>query len=124
MSRTLARLHVDVSTLGRILTEPLPAEVHRRLAEPWSDVARAAAGLLSHIGQALPIRQPPASLDPVVKAIAAYEAAVAEVRRDGLTRDLPDDAVARVFALGFVLDQFRRNLEDLVSRTMEVQRSK
>jgi hypothetical protein len=29
-----------------------------------------------------------------------------------------------VFALGFVLDQFRRNLEDLVSRTMEVQRSR
>jgi uncharacterized membrane protein YccC len=124
LSRTLARLHVDVSTLGRILTKPLPAEVHRRLAEPWSDVARAAAGLLSHIGQALPLRQPPTSLDPVVKAIAAYEAGVAEVRRDGLTRDLPDDAVARVFALGFVLDQFRRNLEDLVSRTMEVQRSK
>ena len=63
------------------------------------------------------------SLDPVVKAIAAYEAAVADVRREGLTRDLPNDAVARVFALGFVLDQFRRNLEDLVSRTMEVRRS-
>ena len=124
LSRTLARLHVDVSTLGRILTEPLPAEVHRRLAEPWSDVARAAAGLLRHIGQALPTRHSPQSLDPVVKAIAAYEAAVAEVRRDGLTRDLPDNAVARVFALGFVLDQFRRNLEDLVSRTIEVQRSK
>ena len=46
------------------------------------------------------------------------------MRRDGLTKGLPNDAVARVFALGFVLDQFRRNLEDLVSRTMEVQRSK
>jgi hypothetical protein len=29
-----------------------------------------------------------------------------------------------VFALGFVLDQFRRNLEDLVSRTAEVHGSK
>ena len=124
LSRTLARLHVDVSTLGRILTEPLSEEVHQRLAEPWSDVARAAARLLRHIGQALPARQPPTSLDPVVKAIAAYEAAVADVRRNGLTRGLPNDAVARVFALGFVLDQFRRNLEDLVSRTMEVQRSR
>jgi uncharacterized membrane protein YccC len=124
LSRTLARLHVDVSTLGRILAEPLPAEVHRRLAGPWSDVARAAAGLLRHIGQALPTRQSPKSLDPVIKAIAAYEAAVADVRRDGLTRDLPNDAVARVFALGFILDQFRRNLEDLVSRAMEAKHSK
>jgi uncharacterized membrane protein YccC len=124
LSRTLARLHVDVSTLRRILAEPLSEEVHQRLAEPWSDVAKTAAALLRHIGQALPTRQPPESLDPVVEAIAAYEAAVADVRRDGLTRDLPNDAVARVFALGFVLDQFRRNLEDLVSRTMEVQRSK
>jgi len=124
LSRTLARLHVDVSTLGRILTEPLSEEVHQRLAEPWSDVARAAARLLRHIGQVLPARQPPTSLDPVVKAIAAYEAVVADVRRNGLTRGLPNDAVARVFALGFVLDQFRRNLEDLVSRTMEVQSSR
>jgi uncharacterized membrane protein YccC len=124
LSRTLARLHVDVSTLGRILNAPLPAEVHQRLAEAWSDVARAAAGLLKHIGQALPTQQSPTSLDSVVKAIAAYEAAVADVRRDGLTRDLPNDAVARVFALGFVLDQFQRNLEDLVSRTMEVQCAK
>jgi hypothetical protein len=120
--RTLARLHVDVSTLGRILTEPLPAEVHRRLVGPWSDVAGAAAGLLRQIGQALPTRRSPEDLEPVVEAIAAYEAAVADVRRDGLTRDLPNDAVARVFALGFVLDQFRRNLADLVSRTTEVQR--
>jgi uncharacterized membrane protein YccC len=124
LSRTLARLHVDVSTLGRILTEPLPAEVHRRLAGPWSDVAGAAAGLLRQIGRALPTRRAPESLDPVVEAIAAYEVAVADVRRDGLTRDLTNDAVARVFALGFVLDQFRRNLADLAGRTTEVQRPK
>src|SRR3954465_15942172 len=69
-------------------------------------------------------RRSPARLEPVVEAIAAYEAAVADVRRDGLTKDLPNDAAARVFALGFVLDQFRRNLEDVISRTMEVRRSK
>ena len=63
-------------------------------------------------------------MDPVVEAIAAYEVAVADVRRDGLTRDLTNDAVARVFALGFVLDQFRRNLADLAGRTTEVQRPK
>jgi hypothetical protein len=86
-----------------------------------SRIAWAMSSIAASIGQALPIQQSLQSLDPVVKAIAAYEAAVADVRRDGLTRDLPNDVVARVFALGFVLDQFP---EDLVSRTMEVHRSK
>ena len=39
LSRTLARLHTDISTLGRILTEPLPEAVHQSLTEPWSRVA-------------------------------------------------------------------------------------
>jgi len=59
----------------------------------------------------------------VIDAIAAYEAAVDEIRRTRLTKDWPNEAVGRVFALGFVLEQFRRNLEDLVKRTAEVQAS-
>jgi uncharacterized membrane protein YccC len=121
LSRTLARLHVDVSTLGRIVTSPLPEDLHRRLSEPWQHVVGTAAGVLRHAGRALPARRLPKSLDAVDQAIAAYEAAVADVRRAGLTKDLSNEAVARVFALGFVLDQFRRNLEDLVSRIAEVQ---
>ena len=30
LSRTLARLHTDISTLGRILTKPLPEAVHQQ----------------------------------------------------------------------------------------------
>jgi len=121
LSRTLARLHTDISTLGRILTKPLPKAVHQRLAEPWSRVARAAAQVLRHTRLALPARRSPPTLDPVIEAIAAYEAAVDDIRRTGITRDLPNEAVGRVFALGFVLEQFQRNLGDLLSRTREAQ---
>lgn len=34
-----------------------------------------------------------------------YEAEIAALRREGLTRDLHGDAVERFFALGFALDQ-------------------
>src|SRR3954453_2979462 len=103
------------------LTKPLPEAVHQRLAEPWSRVARAAAQVLRHTSLALPARRSPPTLDPVIEAIAAYEAVVDDIRRTGITRDLPNEAVGRVFALGFVLEQFRRNLGDLLSRTREAQ---
>src|SRR4051812_1707286 len=44
-----------------------------------------------------------------------------EIRRTGITKDLPNESVGRVFALGFVLEQFQRNLGDLLSRTREAQ---
>jgi uncharacterized membrane protein YccC len=121
LSRTLARLHTDISTLGRILIKPLPEAVHQHLADPWSRVARATAQVLRHTSLALPVRRSPPTVDPVIEAIAAYEAAVDGIRRTGITKDLSNEAVERVFALGFVLEQFQRNLRDLLSRTREAQ---
>lgn len=123
LSRTLARLHTDISTLGRILVEPLPRAVHDRLATPWAGVAKAAEKTFRDIGRVLPLRDAAPDLAPVTDAIHAYEAAVDEVRRAGLTIEMSSDAVARIFALGFVLDQFRRNLEDLLGRVNEVHRT-
>jgi uncharacterized membrane protein YccC len=121
LARTLARLHTDVSTFGRILVEPLPEAVHEQLAGPWATVARSAALALRHASLALPARQGPAKLDSLLEGIGLYEAAVDEVRRTGATRGLPNEAVGRAFALGFILEQFWRNLEDLMQRTAEIQ---
>ena len=103
------------------MTKPLPEAVHQRLTEPWSRVARATAQVLRRTSLALAARRSPPSLDPVIEAIAAYEAAVDDIRRNGITKDLPNEAVGHVFALGFVLEQFQRNLRDLLSRTREAQ---
>ena len=35
------------------------------------------------------------------------------MRREGLTRDLSDETAERIFALGFALEQLRRNFSDL-----------
>jgi hypothetical protein len=59
----------------------------------------------------------------MLEALGRYEAAVDAIRRTDLTRGLPNEAVGRVFALGFVLEQFRRNLEDFVRRMTEIQAS-
>ena len=122
LSRTLARLLTDISALGRILAEPLPKAVHDRLTAPWSAVSNAAAGILHEVSRDLPQGCTPPSIAPLTEAIAAYEAALGEVRREGLTTSMSNEAVARCFALGFVLDQFRRNFEDLLDRMDEVHR--
>ena len=123
LARTLARLQTDISTLGRILIQPLPEPVHQRLAEPWSRVAGTAAWVLRHAGLALPNRGEAPKLDAMLETLGRYEAAVDAIRRTDLTRGLPNEAVGRVFALGFVLEQFRRNLEDFVRRMTEIQAS-
>ena len=42
-----------------------------------------------------------------------------EVRRQGLTRNLPGEAVGRIFGLAFALEQVRHTLEDLADRARE-----
>jgi hypothetical protein len=44
---------------------------------------------------------------------------MAALRREGLTRELPGDAIARIFGLAFALDQISRDLDDLASRAEE-----
>jgi hypothetical protein len=46
-------------------------------------------------------------------ALAAYVSEMAALRSEGLTRDLPNSDVERIFALSFVLEQLHRNLLDL-----------
>jgi uncharacterized membrane protein YccC len=117
--RTLRRLRQDVGAITRALGEPLPDVVQKHFAEPWLQVAQAAAATLLDLGMALVGRQTPASLDRVTQTIADFKAAVEEMRAAGVTRSLSGDEVARVFGVVFVLEQLRLNLEDLASRTAE-----
>ena len=55
----------------------------------------------------------PPAIAPVQDALLAYAAVVASVRSEGLTRGLAGDVLERCFALGFSLEQMRRNLKDL-----------
>jgi hypothetical protein len=71
------------------------------------------AAYLRASAAALSTRSAPPSLDALQAALDGYDAEFAAMRREGLTRDLPDDAVERVFVLAFALEQLRRNFNDL-----------
>jgi hypothetical protein len=68
-----------------------------------------------------PARHPP-PLDTFEAALNADSAEVAVVRREGLTRDLSNDAVERLFALGFTLEQMHQHFMDLACCVTEFAR--
>jgi hypothetical protein len=46
--------------------------------------------------------------------LEAYLAKIDVLRRDGLLRELPSDAIERIFTFGFSLEQLQKNFSDLV----------
>jgi uncharacterized membrane protein YccC len=121
--RTMRRLRSDPIMVGRAAAEPLPDAVATRLAPALARVAETAACFLRDAGTALAARQPPPTLDSVDTAFDRYAADMAELRRAHLTQDQSDDATARLFALGFALEQLRRDFNDMSSRIAELAQS-
>ena len=111
--RTLLRLRHDLIIIGRAATVPLPEVFQSRLGPDLGRVADTVAHYLRRSGEALVARHNPPPLDAVNQALDSYAEALAAARREGLTQSLAVDAVERVFALGFALEQIRHNLRDL-----------
>jgi len=59
---------------------------------------------------------------PAVRPDARHRPRQPEVRRQGLTRNLPGEAVGRIFGLAFALEQVRHTLGDLADRARELAR--
>jgi len=111
--RTLLRLRHDLIMVGRAAIAPLPGAFGTRLG-PWlARVCETFAEYLRASAAALSTGQEPPPLDDVEAALDGYAAEIAALRRQGLTRELPDEAVERIFALGFALDQLHLHLRDL-----------
>ncbi len=111
--RTLLRLRHDLVMIGRAAASPLPDAVRLRLEAPLAQVGAAFAEYLEASAAALRLGHGPTSLDAVGSALEVYGAEVTALRRDGVTRDLTDDAAERFFALGFALEQMHNNCKDL-----------
>jgi uncharacterized membrane protein YccC len=111
--RTLLRLRHDLVMIGRAAVEPLPEPFRARLG-PWlARIAETADDDLRASAAALVARRNPPPLDAVEAALDGFEAEMAALRREGLTRILPLECVERIFALAFALDQMHSNLKDL-----------
>lgn len=122
--RTLRRLSHDLVIIARALSAKLPDAVAARLATPAAAIAAALSAALTDIGAALAGRAAPPDLGPVEQALAAFAAGIAALRRDGVTRDLPEETVERIFGLAFGFEQFGRNLAELAGRVQELTKSR
>lgn len=120
--RTLLRLRHDLVMIGRAAMVPLPNPLRPALAAPIDAVSREAAAFLGGSGAALSARKGPPSLQPFEAALESYNAELATVRREELTRELSTDAVERLFALGFSLEQIHQHLQDLARCVTEFAR--
>jgi uncharacterized membrane protein YccC len=122
--RTLLRLRHDLVMIGRAAAEPLPEKIRQRLGAPLVRVAETAADYLRQSGEALAARRGPSPLAAAEAALDGCAAAFAVIRGEGLTLGLPVDAVERIFALGFALEQLRHNFHDLERCVKEAARTK
>jgi uncharacterized membrane protein YccC len=118
--RTLRRLSHDLVIIARALTVALPETVAARLAQPVAAIVAALSAALNDIGTALASRSAPPDLTAVAQALASFEAELAALRHDGVTRDLPEEAVQRLFGLAFGFEQIGRNLNELAGRVGEL----
>ncbi|CAO3426644.1 FUSC family protein [Azospirillum endophyticum] len=117
--RTLMRLRHDVVMLRRAVGEPRQDVPDRGVCPDWTPVAAAGAATLRGLADALAAGLPPDRSTALADALAAYRSGIDHMRGERQTRHMPTDWLWRMFGTGFALEQFRRNLDDLVERTAD-----
>jgi hypothetical protein len=118
--RTLRRLRHDVGMPRRAAREGGSDVLDEHTARPWLRAIEAGAAPLRRIGHVLSGQDATGDLKSLTEAVRAYRMSLDEMRRAGLTHSLSTAALGRLFGIGFALDQFRRDLEDLVERCREI----
>jgi uncharacterized membrane protein YccC len=111
--RTLLRLRHDLVIVGRAAVVPLPQALQPRLGPPLGRLVAAASNYLRACASALIARSAPPMLDAADQAFDDYAVEIAAIRREGLMRALPSDALEHLFMLGFALEQLHQHLRDL-----------
>ena len=121
--RTLLRLRHDFVMIGRAAVVPFSETLQARLGPPLARDAETTVDYLRGSSAALIARRNPPPLAAVDAAFDGHAAELAALRREGLTRDLPVDALEPLFALGFALEQLRHDFRELEQCVTEDARS-
>jgi uncharacterized membrane protein YccC len=111
--RTLLRLRHDFVMIGRTAAAPLPPVCQVRLGQQLTRISDAAVDYLRASGVALVGRQQAPSRHAVDAAFDDYAAETVGLRHQDQIRDLPVEAMERIFALAFALEQLHRDFNDL-----------
>jgi hypothetical protein len=118
--RTLLRLRHDLVMIGRAAAAPLPERFRSRLGPSLARVSATVSDYLDASAAALAAHRGPPPLAAVKAALDGYDAEFAAMRSEGFTRELSEETAERVFALGFALEQLRRNCDDLARCVREL----
>ena len=121
--RAVFRLRNDVVMIGRTAAEPLPDPIVARLRAPFEQISQEVQRFLRACGDALRERTTPPAIDAAEQALAKFTTTVEELQREGVTRAVPVENIGRLHALGFTLEQLRRNSEDFRNRVVECARA-
>jgi uncharacterized membrane protein YccC len=113
LMRTLLRLRHDLVMIGRAIVMPLPEAFQARLGPALGRFRETATDYLRRSSVALIRHRAPPTLDAFEAALDEYNAVMAALRSEGLTRALSGDAAEHFFTLGFGFEQLHRNFRDL-----------
>ena len=111
--RTLLRLRHDLVILGRAARRPLPPALKTQLQELISTAGNLMKAYLQACADALRSGRAPPPRGPLDSALTRYSEELERLGRAGDLRELPVEALERLFAAGFALEQIRLNLPDL-----------
>ena len=120
--RTLVRLRHDLVIIGRAASVPLPNSLQPRLGPTLARVVAAICDYARGCATALVKRRAPPPTGELAAAFDLHSVEIEALRREGLLRILPSDALERIFALGFTLDQMRGHFDDLERCVIESSR--
>lgn len=111
--RSLMRLRHDLVIIGRAAGKPLPAALLPSFKTVFGDTALTLQTYFAESARSLRDRRPAPPLEAVDAAVARCAAAVDAARQMNQLRALPGEDIEHLFAVGFALEQVRRNLADL-----------
>jgi uncharacterized membrane protein YccC len=121
--RTLRRVSHDLVMIARVRSTALCEPICAVLAPPAAGVSAAVRGFIAEMDAALAGHGEIPSAAAVSEAVRQYGAAMVEVRREGLTHELPGEAAEQIFGLAFALEQLCHNLQELGDRVAESMRN-
>lgn len=117
--RTLRRVRHDVDMIRRAAREAGTDVVHECAAASWERAAQSGASTIRSIRRFLAGEHVPGDFNTLKVSVRDYRTGLDDLRRTGVTNSLSTAELARLFGIGFALDQLGRDLDDLIEAARE-----